>query len=479
MHKKLLGSPFPHTLQLGHDLGKPTVFLAIEETGAATRDPARVGITACSLAVIGPYEHPYMVDALINPECRIDAGMEAVNGISQRQVSQEKTLPEFWAGGHGNAVSGGLVAGYPELAHTLEQIDAQLRRYELPLPTWDRLDLVAFYSEASGTPWTGTLTELGERLGVTIPTSARRTTAEVLLCARVFEALLAQFGTGSLGGARRTARRTPAPAPALAEDSDPFAVLQPPRTRPGLRLVNPATGGDPDPFDVGGLDGDSVPPMTPFYGGALTMQECCDAMLEKLIADGAVKNYADVIGALRGMGLIIEKSLNPYEGVVVETAIRAKRRLRGRYYRPNFVLPSAGEEMQATLASVTAQKHDLMGRLEAQIREHGYQSLEHQLRQVEADFPQATRPSIAYAVSMLLDQGRLEHETTADESVLSWLTEAVRPFVKETVLLKPIMANLMVSPALTKAQIDRLDYVQLRVALHRLGVVYPAKRRDD
>ena len=51
-------------------------------------------------------------------------------------------------------------------------------------------------------------------------------------------------------------------------------------------------------------------------------------MLDRLVEDGMVSNYADVIGVLRGLGLVIESSSDPYQGVVVETAIRAKRRLK-------------------------------------------------------------------------------------------------------------------------------------------------------
>ena len=56
--------------------------------------------------------------------------------------------------------------------------------------------------------------------------------------------------------------------------------------------------------------------------------------------------------------------------------------------------------------------------LEARILAGGYESLEHQLRLAEPETPQMTLQTMAYAVSMLLDRGRLQHEQVADESIL-------------------------------------------------------------
>ena len=58
----------------------------------------------------------------------------------------------------------------------------------------------------------------------------------------------------------------------------------------------------------------------------------------------------------------------------------------------------------------------------------------------------------------------------------------MRPLVRPAdsgagILLKPIMSRLLALQTLTRNQRKRLDYVQLRVALHRLGVPYPAKKR--
>lgn len=481
MRKKLLGSSFPNTLLLGKQLGKPLIFLAVEASGVATDDPQRTGIVACSLSVVGPYDFPFAVDAHINPECRIDPSVVTATGISQRRVANEETWPQFWSSGAGNAIAGGLVAGVSSIALTLQLIDRQLRRYDLPVPAWDWLDLSALYRSVTGTAWDGTLLELATELAVPIPADAPRATAEMVVGAHIVETILTRYGADKFEAARH-----PAVALAPAAEPDPFAAMVLPRARPGLHLVDqaPSKTGDRDPFNVGEQNGDSVPPMTPFYGGALTLQECCDAMLDKLVADGVVRNYAEVIGALRGMGLILEKSKNPYEGVVVETAIRAKRRLRGKYYRPNFSVPSPSEEMVATIAAAAAtQKTDMMARLEQQIRGNGYRTLDHQLRLVIHDFPQATRQTIAYAVSMLLDQGRLEHQLAADDAILSWLTDAVQPLLRRGsgagVLLKPIMSSLLTHPTLTKTQVDQIDYVQLRVALHRLGTVYPQKRRTS
>lgn len=474
MHKKPLSSRFPHTLQLASELGKPITFLALEACGAD--DPQAHGaISEFAAIVIGPFEFPFAVDSYVNPERTLSHDDLLRTGHSAKALAAHPAWPELWQEGLGNAVGESLVIGSGNVESLLAVINGQAQRYGLPAPRWDWVNLLDLYGLAAGRDFKGNLPVMAEELGVAAPGIARRVVAEPILLARLFEATLATFGASAVAAARHLQPATP---------GDPFALTPPPsRARPELRLVEPGPAPAGDPFDMDAYEGDTVPAMAPFYGGAFTLQELVDAMLDRLVAEGMVRNYADVIGALRGLGLVIEKSRDPYQGVVVETAIRAKRRLKGRYYRPNFAVASPGEAAPATPAPAApeSERPDMLTRLEEQIRADGYHSLEHQLRRVEPDSPQMTLQSVAYAVSMLLDRGRLDHELVADESILSWLTETVRPLARPgatgAILLKPIMTRLLDHPSLTEHQRKRLDYVQLRVALHRLGVSYPAKKK--
>lgn len=487
MHKKPLSSRYPHTLQLASELGKPVVFISLAEGGGGSPGES-AGICEYAVIVIGPFEYPYAVDGFVNPQQKMSHEQLLAVGMTARNITAHPTWDELWQGGLGNVVTNSLIVGSPGVERLLTLLDTQAVRYQLPSPRWDWLDVRDLFVRASGRDWQGDLPALAAELEVRMPGLARPLVGEPVLLARLFEAILSLHGTDAVGDCRHV-QAPPLPRTVPVVEDDPFALTPPPaptpgRTAPELRLVPPAISlatppAETDPFDIGAGDGDTIPAMTPFYGGSFTLQELCDAMLDRLVEQGLVKTHADVIGALRGLGLIIEKSKDAYAGVVVDTAIRAKRRLRGRYYRPNFA--AAPEEEPATAPAVeAAARGDLMERLEQQIAHGGYQSLEHQLRLIEADFPQSTRQTLTYAISMLLDKERLGHEAVADEAVQNWLVDAVSPLVRRDgspILLKPIMATLLANPVFTKAQILRLDYVQLRVALHRLGIIYPAKKR--
>lgn len=474
MHKKPLSSRFPHTLQLASELGKPLTFIAVEPCGTAGNDGAGiVGLSEFAVVVIGNHELPYAIDGFLNPECEIPPDQLLRSGRSAKAIAALPTWQRVWQEGLGHAVAESLVVGTDSIQQLLQLLDVEARRYELPAVSWDWISLMELFSSATGRTWRGNLQMMAEELVVDVPGLTRRVTAEPVLMARLFEAILAGYGSESVALSRRL-QTIPLPPPVPV--NDPFS-LAPTRARPDLRLVESAQEPAGDPFALDGFDGDNVPAMTPFYGGAFSLQELIDVLLDQMVVEGLVKNFAGVIGVLRGLGLVVEKSGDPYRGVVVETAIRAKRRLRGKYYRPNFEAAPMGDPAPA--AGPARGHPDLLTQLEQQIRTNGYRSLEHQVRLIEAEYPQSTRQNIAYAISMLLDQDRLEHELASDESVLCWLTDAVgaqlRP--QEPVLLKRIMTDLLRSPALSPLQLQRLDYVQLRVALHRLGVPYPAKKR--
>jgi hypothetical protein len=469
MHKKPLSSRFPHTVQLAAELGKPVVFFAAEEAGGA------LAITEYAAIVIGPFEFPYATDGYVNPEATLPHDDLLRTGQSARALAAHPTWPELWQGGLGQAVGGSLVVGDAGVEKALAAIDRQGARYGLPPVHWDWLVLPELYGRAAARDFRGGLQRMAEELRVEVPGTARRTLAEPILLARLFEATLAAHGARAVAECRR--RREPDPP----EAEDPFGLTPAPGpARPELRVVEraPAPPAE-DPFETDGFDGDTVPPMTPFYGGAYTLQELADTLIARLIEQGLVANYADVVGVLRGLGLVVEKSRDPYQGIVVETAIRAKRRLKGRYYRPNFAAAASESPAPARLAPPPPGRVELLDRLEEQVRDHPFGSLAEQFRRVEADFPQATLPAIDYALSLLLDQGRLTHEQVADESVQAWLTDAVAPLARRDgpVYLKALLTSLLNSPGLTESQKRNVSFVQIRVALHRNGIVYPARKR--
>ena len=144
----------------------------------------------------------------IHPGFRLDKSVENEVGITNRGLGGMPKWPEFWATGARKVLTECLVVGMPETREALAAIDRQLARFEMPVVSWDWVDLLAFYRSNTDAAWSGSLVDIATALGVDLPTTRRRTTNETALTVRVFERLLANYGTGRLAIARHTGSTT-------------------------------------------------------------------------------------------------------------------------------------------------------------------------------------------------------------------------------------------------------------------------------
>ncbi|PKM47051.1 MAG: hypothetical protein CVV05_01120 [Gammaproteobacteria bacterium HGW-Gammaproteobacteria-1] len=176
-------------------LGRPLAVLDIEAS-TAFGNPG-FGLTdwcVVTLAADGTYQ---VIESLVAPGYPIDADMTALNGLTAEDVATASTWPQAGADHMFHLSESAIVCGYNSSRYDCPAIQAQAKRYRLPVPQFpNQIDVYTLFRRLTGKQMP--LAHAAAEFGLSPEGDLHRARTDALLCADLLDRLLLWYGLDSV-----------------------------------------------------------------------------------------------------------------------------------------------------------------------------------------------------------------------------------------------------------------------------------------
>lgn len=188
-------SRWSHLHHVAALLDRPLVVFDIEST--TTFGNPGFGLTDwCALTLLADGTHQ-ITESLIAPGYRIDNEMAALNGLTAEDVANAPTWPQAGAEFMLDMSARAIVCGYNSSRYDCPAAQAQAKRYRLPVPAFpNQIDVYTLFRKLTGQQMP--LAQAAAEFGLSPEGELHRARTDTLLCADLFDQLLAWYGLDSV-----------------------------------------------------------------------------------------------------------------------------------------------------------------------------------------------------------------------------------------------------------------------------------------
>jgi len=186
----------PHIKRYVRESGRD---LSIFDLEATTFGGPTFGITECAtLTIGGGGGHPILRSSLVNPENPISWQAAEKTGITYKMVKDKPNWGDLWANQMIELSTSGVLCGWNSKTFDVPRMQGEMQRYDFPeLHLHDHIDVYKIASRLRGTT-KGNLTATALAMNLDWDADAHRASADVLMTARVLEALCEKYGVNEV-----------------------------------------------------------------------------------------------------------------------------------------------------------------------------------------------------------------------------------------------------------------------------------------
>lgn len=185
---------FPNIKKLAKELRAPIVVFDLEAT--TFRGRPNFGITEVALAIVFPDDTPTrLVSSLVNPEAPISPEVSKLTGITNSMVSNKPTWGDKFAKFFKTNEDSAWFVGFNSNSFDIPAVKDMNNKYGVPLSDLNAFDVRKLYLDIfEPESKKGTLVEVSQLLGISIPEGVHRAATDVFLTARCLDVLIERCG---------------------------------------------------------------------------------------------------------------------------------------------------------------------------------------------------------------------------------------------------------------------------------------------